>query len=88
MTPDKEMVSDVHRGADEHRGMRRERMYGESGELVEIWVPDPGSPEFAEDVRRQSQLVANSPQEKEDMAFIESLANELLAELDRENGGW
>jgi hypothetical protein len=34
----------------------------------EIWLLDIGSPEFADEARRQSLLVANSPFAKDDMA--------------------
>ena len=40
---------------------------------IQIWVPDVHSEEFKAEIRRQCLSVANSPQEKEDMAFIESL---------------
>ena len=40
---------------------------------IQIWVPDVRSPEFAAEARRQSLLVAASPGEQEDLAFIDSL---------------
>ena len=43
--------------------------------LLQIWVPDTRSPEFAKEARRQSRAVARSPQEKDDMAFVESLSS-------------
>ena len=42
--------------------------------LVQIWVPDPKSPYFAAEARRQAQLIATSPHEKEDQAFIDSVS--------------
>ena len=47
---------------------------------VQMWVPDTRSPEFAKEARRQMRALARSPQEKEDMAFIESLSSWLCDE--------
>jgi hypothetical protein len=41
---------------------------------IEFWVPDVNSPEFAAEARRQSLLIANSPEEKNDQAFIDSIS--------------
>jgi hypothetical protein len=40
---------------------------------IQLWVPDVRSPEFAAEARRQSLLVANSPGEKDDQAFIDAI---------------
>jgi hypothetical protein len=37
------------------------------------WVPDVHSPEFAAEARRQSLLAAQSPEEAEIQAFIDSV---------------
>ena len=42
-----------------------------------IWVPDTRSPEFAAEARRQSLLVASSPHEEEDQAFVDFISDEL-----------
>lgn len=42
---------------------------------IQIWVPDTRGPEFAAEAHRQSLLVAQSPQEKEDMDFVESISD-------------
>ena len=52
----------------------RARMRAQGMRLVQIWVPDTRSPEFAREARRQSRAVARSPQEKEDIAFVESIS--------------
>ena len=44
---------------------------------VQIWVPDVHSEEFKREARRQSLAIANSPQEKEDIAWLESLLSEI-----------
>jgi hypothetical protein len=40
---------------------------------IQIWVPDVNSEAYKAEVRRQCLDIANSPQEKEDQDFVESL---------------
>lgn len=42
---------------------------------IQIWVPDVRSKGFATQARKQSLAVARSPQEQDDLAFIESFAD-------------
>ena len=42
---------------------------------VQIWVPDTRRKGFAEECRRQSLLVANDPQEKEVLSWIEDVSD-------------
>jgi len=42
---------------------------------VQIWVPDPSRPGFAEECRRQSRLVRQDPHETEILDFIEAVAD-------------
>jgi Protein of unknown function (DUF3018) len=42
---------------------------------VQIWVPDVRSKHFAAQARRQSRAIARSVQERDDLAFIESIAD-------------
>ena len=42
---------------------------------IQIWVPDVRSKNFAVQARRQSLAIARSAQEKDDLAFIESVAD-------------
>jgi Protein of unknown function (DUF3018)/Late embryogenesis abundant protein len=53
----------------------RERMRKRGMKLIQIWVPDPKSPYFVAEARRQSRLLAQSPHEKEDQAFIDSITD-------------
>jgi antidote-toxin recognition MazE-like antitoxin len=53
----------------------RERMRKRGMKLIQIWVPDPKSPYFTAEARRQSRLIAESPYEKEDQAFIDSITD-------------
>jgi hypothetical protein len=52
----------------------RERMRRKGFRLIQMWVPDTRSPEFAAEAHRQSLAIANSEQEKDDLAFIDSLS--------------
>jgi len=52
----------------------RQRMRKRGMKLIQIWVPDPKSPYFASEARRQARLIARSPRENEDQAFIDSIS--------------
>jgi hypothetical protein len=52
----------------------RARMKRKGMRLVQFWVPDVRTPEFAAEAHRQSLAVARSAQEEDDLAFIESIA--------------
>lgn len=43
--------------------------------LVRIWVPDPRAPGFAEEARRQAELLAGAPEEADALDFIEKVAD-------------
>ena len=47
---------------------------------VQFWVPDVNSPEFAAEAHRQSLLIAQSENEADDQAFIDSVSVDLFAE--------
>jgi hypothetical protein len=51
----------------------RERLRAQGLRPIQIWVPDVRSPHFAEEARRQSLALANSPDDADDLAFIDSL---------------
>jgi hypothetical protein len=42
---------------------------------IQIWVPDVRSKHFVAQARRQSRAIAQSAQEQDDLAFIESIAD-------------
>ena len=42
---------------------------------IQIWVPDVRSKAFAAQAQRQARAIANSAQERDDLAFIESVAD-------------
>ena len=52
----------------------RARMKAKGMKLVQYWVPDVTSPEFKEQAHRESLLIANSPHEADDQAFIDSIS--------------
>ena len=51
----------------------RARLRAQGLRPIQIWVPDTRTEEFRKEAHRQSLLVANSPHEAEDQAFIDSL---------------
>jgi len=51
----------------------RQRLRARGMRPIQIWVPDVHSPEFAAEARRQSLLVAQSSEETEIQAFIDSV---------------
>ena len=51
----------------------RKRMRAKGLRLVQMWLPDTRTPEFAELAHRASLAAANSPTEQEDQAFIDSI---------------
>jgi hypothetical protein len=53
----------------------RERLRAQGLRPIQIWVPDVRSPEFAAEAHRQSLLIANSPHEADDQAFVDSIAD-------------
>jgi hypothetical protein len=54
----------------------RERMQAKGFRAIQLWVPDTRSPEFAEECRRQSLLVANDPAEQRLMEELERLQDD------------
>lgn len=51
----------------------RKRMRAKGLRLVQMWLPDTRTAEFAELAHRASIAIANSPTEQEDQAFIDSV---------------
>jgi hypothetical protein len=52
----------------------RARLRAQGLRPIQIWVPDTRSAAFAREAARQSRLVAESPGEEEDLAFIEAIS--------------
>ena len=51
----------------------RQRLRALGIRLIQIWVPDVHSPEFAAEARRQCLLANASPEEAEIQAFLDSV---------------
>jgi len=51
----------------------RARLRAQGLRPVQFWLPDVNSPEFKEQIRQECLAIANSPGEKDDMTFVESL---------------
>ena len=52
----------------------RDRLRAQGMRLIQIWVPDVRSRAFRVAARKQSRLVAASPFEAEDQAFIDAIS--------------
>jgi hypothetical protein len=57
----------------------RARLRAQGLKPIQIWVPDVNDPKFIEEAHRQSLAVAQSPHEKEELAFLDSLWEEHCA---------
>lgn len=53
----------------------RARMRAKGMKLIQLWVPDTNSAQFKAEARRQSRLIARSPSEADDQAFVDSLSD-------------
>lgn len=53
----------------------RERMRAKGLRLVQMWLPDTRTPEFAAEARRQSLLASRSPFAAEDQAWVDSVSD-------------
>ncbi len=73
-SPSEVSVQEARRSANRHKVREhRQRLRAQGMRPIHIWVPDVHSPEFAAEARRQSLLVAQSPEEAEIRAFIDSV---------------
>ncbi|HEX4194512.1 MAG TPA: antitoxin MazE family protein [Stellaceae bacterium] len=52
----------------------RERLRAQGLRPIQIWVPDTRSPRFAAEARRQCKLIAESAEETQDQAFVDSIS--------------
>ncbi len=54
---------------------RRDHLRAVGLRPIQIWVPDTRRKGFAEECRRQSRLLANDPQEREILTWIEEVSD-------------
>lgn len=52
----------------------RLRMRAKGMKLVQLWVPDTSSATFKAHARRESLLIAQSPHDADDQAFVDSIS--------------
>jgi hypothetical protein len=64
----------------------RKKLRAQGLRPIQIWVPDTRSPEFRAELRRQMRRIAQSRQEKDDQAFVDSHVEEMLRDIAREEG--
>ena len=67
--------SKARQSARDRAEAHRERLRRQGLRPVQFWLPDTRTPEFAAEAHRQSLAIAQSPQEQEDMDFIESISD-------------
>ena len=67
----------VHQPSREKVRAHRDRLRAQGLRPIQIWVPDVRSPSFTAEARRQSLLVASSPQEADDQAFADAAWGDL-----------
>jgi hypothetical protein len=53
----------------------RKRMRAKGMRLVQLWVPDARTAEFAKQARRQSLLANRSPHAAEDQSWVDTMAD-------------
>jgi hypothetical protein len=53
----------------------RKRMKAKGMRLVQLWVPDTRTAEFAKEAKRQSLLANRSPHAAEDQAWVDAMAD-------------
>ncbi|MSP43251.1 MAG: DUF3018 family protein [Alphaproteobacteria bacterium] len=53
----------------------RSRMRARGLRPVQIWVPDTRTAAFRAEAHNQSLAIANSPQEREDQEFVDSISS-------------
>jgi hypothetical protein len=58
----------------------RARLRAQGLRPIQIWVPDVRAPGFLAEARRQSLLVATSPADQDDQAFIDAISELKLGE--------
>ena len=64
----------VKKSSREKVQAHRQRLRKQGLRPIQIWVPDVRSKAFAREARRQSLLIARSPQEPEDQAFVDAIS--------------
>jgi hypothetical protein len=52
----------------------RDKLRAQGLRPIQIWIPDTRAPGFTEEVRRQCRIIANSPHEADDQAFVDSIS--------------
>jgi len=73
-SPSEASAQEARRAANRRKVREhRQRLRAQGMRPIQIWVPDVHAPEFAAEARRQSLLLAQSPEESDIQAFIDSV---------------
>jgi hypothetical protein len=54
----------------------RQRLRRAGQRPIQLWVPDTRSPGFAEECRRQSAVLADDPNERDALEWLQSVADD------------
>ena len=70
----KVVAQELRRAANRRKVQEhRQRLRAQGMRPIQIWVPDVHAAKFADEARRQSLLVAQTPEEADIQAFIDSV---------------
>ena len=73
-SPSKAVAQELRRAANRRKVHEHsQRLRAQGMRPIQVWVPDIHAAKFEEEARRQSLLVARSPEEAEIQAFIDSV---------------
>lgn len=53
----------------------RNRQRAAGFKSIQLWVPDPKAPGFAEECQRQSLIIANAPEGPDDLEMLAEIAD-------------
>lgn len=69
------MTSPKPRSSRDKVREHRQRLRALGLRPIQIWAPDVRSPAFRAEARRQALIIAQSPHEADDQAFIDSISD-------------
>jgi hypothetical protein len=76
--PSTKITSDSERSKAAERVRKHRESLRKAGlRPIQIWVPDTRRPGFAEECRRQSELLSRDPHEKEMLEWLEKAAGDI-----------
>ncbi len=68
----------VSRSSRDKVRLHRQRLRDQGLRLVQVWAPDVTSPAFLAEAHRQSRMIAESADEADDQAFVDSISEPIM----------